>query len=441
MRKKAHVVAVDMGYGHERAAFAIRHLGGGEIIVANNYPGIPSGDLSVWKQSRKFYETISRLQPIPVIGNALFKAFVDVSQKIEPFYPRRDLARPTIQTRETYFAIRRGLGRDLINRLRNRPLPFVSTFFIPAFAAEEHDYPGDIYVVVCDADISRAWAPYDPKHSRIKYFAPNGRVVERLKLYGVRDENIFLTGFPLPEELIGGPRAPIARADLHQRICNLDPNDIFWSRYQKVLRTELGGTCVRLRKNRPPTITFSVGGAGAQKVIAVSALKALRAAIRQHRIRVYLVAGTRADVARYFTRAARSLGLGPELGRGVQVYSRPTRHQYFMDFPKLLRETDVLWTKPSELSFYAGLGIPVIMAPPIGSQEDFNRKWLFAVGAGTDQLDPEHMEEWIFDWLESGALARMAWNGFIEAPTHGAYRIESIITGQEVKLETLPLIV
>ena len=35
----------------------------------------------------------------------------------------------------------------------------------------------------------------------------------------------------------------------------------------------------------------------------------------------------------------------------------------------------------------------------------------------------------------------MAWNGFIEAPTHGAYRIEEIITGMQVKLDKLPLIV
>ena len=38
-------------------------------------------------------------------------------------------------------------------------------------------------------------------------------------------------------------------------------------------------------------------------------------------------------------------------------------------------------------------------------------------------------------------MARMAWNGFIEAPTHGAYRIEQVITGMKVELEQLPLIV
>jgi len=36
----------------------------------------------------------------------------------------------------------------------------------------------------------------------------------------------------------------------------------------------------------------------------------------------------------------------------------------------------------------------------------------------------------------------MAWNGYIEAPTHGAYRIDSIIAGEEISdLETPPMVV
>ena len=32
-------------------------------------------------------------------------------------------------------------------------------------------------------------------------------------------------------------------------------------------------------------------------------------------------------------------------------------------------------------------------------------------------------------------------DGYIEAPTHGAYRITTVITGERMKLATLPLIV
>ena len=75
--------------------------------------------------------------------------------------------------------------------------------FIPAFMAESFGYDGEIFCIICDADISRSWVSLYPKESRIKYFAPNSWVVNRLKLYGVKQENIFLTGYPLPIENIG----------------------------------------------------------------------------------------------------------------------------------------------------------------------------------------------------------------------------------------------
>jgi penicillin-binding protein 2 len=113
------------------------------------------------------------------------------------------------------------------------------------------------------------FAPYFKlKKSRIKYFAPNGRVVERLKLYGVNPKNIFLTGFPLPKELIGGPEGEIIKKDLIGRLCNLDPNGIFVHKYWRTLEAELGsGTCP-LKPNHPLTLTFAIGGAGAQKSLA-----------------------------------------------------------------------------------------------------------------------------------------------------------------------------
>jgi hypothetical protein len=106
-----------------------------------------------------------------------------------------------------------------------------------------------------------------------------------------------------------------------------------------------------------------------------------------------------------------------------------------------MRKTDILWTKPSELSFYTGLGLPIIMAPTVGSQEDFNRNWLRQVGGGTDALDPQYAGEWLWDWIEGGALARMAWNGYTNAPTHGAYRIEDIVHGLDWNMHELPLVV
>ena len=70
---------------------------------------------------------------------------MDAFQRIDPFYPRRDLSEPTLQLREVYRQIRHEkLCKHLIEKLSKDPRPLISTFFLPAYAAEEFDYPGDI---------------------------------------------------------------------------------------------------------------------------------------------------------------------------------------------------------------------------------------------------------------------------------------------------------
>lgn len=438
---KAWVVAVDMGYGHERAAYALCELAyGGHVLIANKYPGIPQNEKKHWGQLRKLYETVSRLKTFPIIGDLLFDA-MDQFQQIEPFYPRRDLSSPNIQLKETYSMLHKGLGQHLVDLMKKKPLPLVATFFQAAFAAEEYNYPGDIYCVICDADCSRTWAPLDPRASRIKYLAPNGRVVERLKLYGVRHENIFLTGFPLPKELIGGPRMPILKRDLSRRLQNLDPQGIFTEKYNHALTRYLGRDWRKLNHKHPLTLTFSLGGAGAQRNIGLQIAESLDTKISQGKVRLNLVTGTHHDALPYYQQGIKDLGLKKYLGSWINIIHNENRNDYFKKFSEVLHTTDVLWTKPSELSFYTGLGLPIIIAPPIGSQEQFNRLWLHTVGGGITQNDPRYVDEWLFDWVNSGGLARVAWSGFIEAPTHGAYRIESLVTGKKVEVEPLPLIV
>jgi len=43
---KAYIISVSMGYGHQRTAFSLRHLG--EVINANDYDGIPEKDRRMW---------------------------------------------------------------------------------------------------------------------------------------------------------------------------------------------------------------------------------------------------------------------------------------------------------------------------------------------------------------------------------------------------------
>ena len=111
------------------------------------------------------------------------------------------------------------------------------------------------------------------------------------------------------------------------------------------------------------------------------------------------------------------------------IHASGNKKKYFEDFSKILRKTDILWTKPSELVFYAGLGIPLILAPPVGSQEMCNRRWLLDIGAGVDQKKPELMHQWLPDLLEEGTLAEAAMQGFVEIPKNGAENIKKLACG------------
>ena len=421
MKKEAWVIAVDMGYGHQRTAYPLRHLAvGGKVINANNYEGISEQDRGTWKKAKEGYEFVSALARTPIIGPLVFGTFNKL-QRILTFYPRRDLSKPNLQLKQTLAPIKKGWGEDLIKKLSKNPLPFIATFFTAVFMAEHFKYPGQIYCVVCDTDISRTWAPSHPKTSRIKYFAPTQRVAERLKLYGVKPRNIFLTGYPLPEENIGSRKMEILKADLKNRLMNLDPKKSYFKNYKELVDLELGK--LPQKSNHPLTLIFAVGGAGAQKDLGVKIVKNLTREIKAGKIKIILVAGIRIKIKEYFLEHTKGFG------DAVEIIFDETMEGYFKKFNQALRRADILWTKPSELSFYAALGIPIIIAPPIGSQEDFNQRWLLNSGFGLLQKDVNYINEWLFDWLNSGYLAEAAMQGFVEGEKMGTFNIKKICFG------------
>lgn len=421
--KKINLIVADMGYGHQRAAYPLLGLSGGESITINDYEGIPDWEKKYWVKSLRSYEKISRFKKVPILGGLVF-AVMDAFQKIPALYPYRDLSRPTTQQKYFYRFIKKGLGSALINSLNESGLPYVTTFFVAAYIAEYHDYHGDIYCIICDTDASRAWAPLKPKNSRIKFLVPSEQVKEKFLMYGVKAENIFISGFPLPTENIGPDKEIILR-DLARRVPVLDPKNIYRKHYESLLEgidiEEAAGA------NRPVAITYAVGGAGAQKEIGALILEKLIPLIRERKIKINLVAGSRLDVREYFKEIIAQLNLEKE--EGIEIIYAPDKNAYFKKFNECLRKTDILWTKPSELSFYCALGLPLIISTPVGSQEDYNRAWLISLGAGIDSLEPEYVNEWLPDLLDSGRLAKAAVDGFLNAEQMGTYNITKIITG------------
>lgn len=434
MKKGIWLVSADMGYGHHRAVQPLRPVARNGIITVGR-DGAGSGpERRLWRRLLGVYESFSRARGIPLIGKPLF-AVLDSFLQIPSFYPIRDLSRSTFQVDLLASSIRQGLCSSLIGRIRSDPAPLVTSFYAPAVAADMAGLDG-IYCIICDADLNRVWVARAPWESRINYFAPCGKAAQRLRAYGVAEERVFLTGFPLPPELLGGPDLPTLRADLGQRLHYLDPNDRFWPLHGKNVEHFLGEDQCVFRRERVLTIAYAVGGAGAQMEIGRRIALSLRDRIIRGALRLLLLPGVRPEVRDYFLEVQREVAPGHP---GLRVLESATLGEYFRVFNGALRETDILWTKPSELSFYAGLGIPIIMTPTIGSHEKFNRRWLFEIQAGIRQENPDHTDQWLFDWLDNGRLAEAAWSGFLKARKLGVYKILEILETGTMRRDPSPV--
>jgi hypothetical protein len=426
----AWVVSVLMGLGHLRAAYPLREIAHDGIILYGSRRSTPPSEYRIWRQLRKIYYFSSNVGKVPILGKPLLNLLLAI-QRIQPYYPRRDLSKPnTAVCYLNRLIVRKGLCSGLLERLDGVPLPRVHSFYATAMAAARRPGPAEDYLLICDSDINRVWVPRDPRAGRLKYLAPCTQVRNRLLAYGVPPERIFLTGFPLPKENIGSrERLEVLREDLFQRLLRLDPKRKFFSYH---LRSVLGWLDQQEVPSAAPghfNLTFAIGGAGAQCEMARVILQSLKAAVEANRIHVTVSAGINERVYERLLGFINRLNLGGEVqnGRIGLVYDRDV-YAYLEKFNRVLRSTDVLWTKPSELSFYCALGIPILMAPPIGIQEELNRCWLREIHAGVEPAGPlPCTHEWLFDLLENGRLAEAAWDGFLKARKLGTYKIEGLI--------------
>src|SRR4051794_37710880 len=285
MARAPIVVAVEMGLGHLRAALPVARALGQPLLHADQPPLVDDRERRIWRRSRGFYEPMSRLAAMPGIGLPL-RGLLGAITHIPHLHPARDLTAPSVYTRFLERMIARGLGRGLAETLRREGAPLFTTFFVPALAAVHHGCD-DVTCLVTDSDIARAWVPRDPAKSRIRYLAPSDRAVRRLRAYGVDPARIELTGFPLPDELVGGPELPILRRNLARRLVALDPSGEFrGSHGGELARMGVPAVADQAGDGRPPLLVFAVGGAGAQADLAGRFLPSLRKPIETGRLRL-----------------------------------------------------------------------------------------------------------------------------------------------------------
>ncbi len=435
MENSAWIISANMGLGHQRATYPLRDLAYGGVQLFGEDEMCQKKEKRQWKIFQNSYESLSRIRRLPLIGSYLF-SFLEKLQNISPYYPRRDQSGPSLQVKSLYTLIDRGMGKGMSLKLDTQRLPVVTSFYAAAIAAEElTDLP--VYCIICDADINRVWVAERSHESRIVYFAPCGNAMRRLKEYGVPDERIFLTGFPLPQENIG-KNMGILRRDLAKRLIRLDPTKRFRVIHGEEVRYYLGDDWDPNEEAGPITLTYAVGGAGAQAEIAGSAVKSLSNMIKEGKIRLNLIAAHRQEVNDYFEKLIQKYGLA--MSDGIRIIFNKDKNEYFRQFNEIMRDTDILWTKPSELSFYCGLGIPIIIAPPIGPHEVYNQRWLRDLGAGLHQSDPQYCSEWITDYLVDGKLSLAAWDGFLYARKLGASKIMEVLATGKMERHYSPLL-
>jgi hypothetical protein len=423
LKDKFWLVSADMGYGHQRAIYPLKLLSkDGIILNANMSPYASLKERRLWKDMLRTYEFMSRAGKLPLIGSLLTR-MLDSLLYIPSFYPLKDRSNSTLQVRYLKLSIRKGLCNGILENMKRQELPMITSFYSSAIAAEMAVHI-PVFCIICDTDMNRVWVTEDARTSRILYFAPGTIAAQRLHSYGVPEKNILLTGFPLPLELLGDRNMSTLKMNLKRRIRNLDPSGSFYNLYKHSINAYLHESDKEISdvsfQNRSLTITYAVGGAGAQREIGRQIVQSLADEIIKGKIKLNLVAGTRKELRDYFNNVKKNITADNE---NVSIIWAENNESYFELFNQSLHTTDILWTKPSELSFYCALGIPIIMTPSIGPQEKCNRRWLREIGAGIKQQDPEYANQWLLDLLNRGRLAEAAWNGFLKARKYGTYNI------------------
>jgi hypothetical protein len=352
-------------------------------------------------------------------------------QRIEPYYPVKDMSAPNMAVKYLFHMIKRkGLCSHLIDTVKDLDTRMVHTFYATAIALEMGGtHVHENFLLICDADFNRVWVPPDPKVTRIKYLAPCTQVKMRLLTYGVPEENIYLTGFPLPKENIGSRRdLEILKEDLWRRLLRLDPTNKYFAFHQKSVFFWLNKRALPKRRESHFTLMFAVGGSGAQVEMIEKILQSLKEKIRDGHIKLQLSAGIQKRVFEKILGYLNDTGLAGYINKGITIIFDQDVYAYLDKFNHALRTTDVLWTKPSELSFYCGLGIPILIAPPIGTHEELNSRWLQEVHTGIiPPGPPEYVHQWLFDLRENGRLAEAAWDGFLKVRKLGTYQIEDLV--------------
>lgn len=415
-----------MGLGHMRASWALKEIASPEIIIYGK-EGIYCSEREAGFISavRRLYYLFSKAAEIPVIGWLLFGA-LDSIMKFPELYSGKKQLSPTIGVRMLDFIIRKkDMCGNIASLAADDPeMPLIHSFYATAIACALKCKGNENWLIVTDIDINRIWVSRNPVSGGVRYLVPSERTKRRLIKYGVDKQNISVTGFPLPLENIGSKENhEILSSDLAARIVRLDRAGSFRKMYGKICLEVLG--LDRFPENSGPVnITYAIGGSGVQAQNAVRIVKSLYEPVKHGDFSITISCGINEKLKSELIGLIEKNNCKDILNHGLEMIASDDFGTYYKLFNSALRKTDILWTKPSELSFYCALGIPVVTSQPVGHHERMNRRWLREIHAAVrapGNLD--ECSEWLYDLLETDIPAQTAWNGFLNAEKMGVYNI------------------
>ena len=264
-----------------------------------------------------------------------------------------------------------------------------------------HGYHGKNFLLICDTDFHRVWAPLHAGNNNLNYFVPIGKSADRLVSYGIQKGKIFVTGFPLPEANTGGENLKMVEYDFNVR-----------------------KTRLRSDSTSPFTIMFPFSGAGVYSNVLADLVKSILDELREGKLRLIVSCGDN----EHALKSAENLFInyGIEELDYAEISFDNDLFAAFDKFNSALKSTDVIITKPSEMVFYAALGIPLLFLAPIGAHEAANRNYLIENNCAVDMVELSDFVSWLEKSRYDGTLLELAENGFNKLPKNGSATIDEL---------------
>jgi hypothetical protein len=185
----------------------------------------------------------------------------------------------------------------------------------------------------------------------------------------------------------------------------------------------------------PRRLLIPIGGAGAQRKFVLGLVKRLEAPIREGLVTVYLNAGDHKHMHKAFERLLSKIDLDFNVVRDLQglkaacdrqePVSPITLFAFSEYFPSvaatdmLMRVSDVLVCKPSELAFYP---IPKLMIRRVGDHEAWSAIRASELGEGTIEVrELDDAEQWVQLLAEEDDLFLLMNDHVLKANSVGVY--------------------